>query len=369
MRVPKRYVAISTLILVVAPQPGCLERKERITVMPDGRVRMMLRYEGDPGDFDNGDAMPSKMTGWDTLRTQEGEGEDESVLLVSEQTFDAGAALPETYAASNDPDQDLYLRFPTALTIQRRADGTYYHFSRRYPGRRWAYVQYWQDLIFQGEDQRTTDQPAKELTREERLELIKKFAAVEAFKQVEFAKEALDHCAPDVPQMPRTLLRQKLLHVFRADPILSDTPSPHLLENGTYLKNLVARCDPLSERERNDCYDAEAQKVLAMSHDALVQSLRDDAGFDDAAVATFDRAFARAKLRYKITEALGGHRFDICVTMPGRIVAHNADKVTDTPESPTGDNRVCWEMEGKAVRDREVEMFVSSFVPTQHPDQ
>lgn len=369
MRVSKRCVAISTLVLVVASQSGCLERKERITVMPDGRVRMMLRYEGDPGDFVGGDAMPSEATGWETQKTQEGEGDDESVLLVSTQTFEAGAALPETYAAPGDPDQDLYLKFPTTLKIERKDAGTYYHFSRRYLARRWAHVQYWQDLVLEGEGQDSSELAAKDLTPDARIEIIKKFAAVEVFKQAELAREALAHCAPDLPQMRRSMARQKLLHVFRADPILSGTPTPNLLENGTYLKNLVSRCDPLPEDDRNACYDAEAEKVLSMSHDAMVQSLRDDAGFDEEAVAAFDRALDRAKRRYEITEVLGGHQFEICVTMPGRIVTHNADKVTDASEGPTGDNCVCWQMEGKAVRDREAEMLLTSFVPAPKPEK
>lgn len=369
MLTSKCLVTSVTLSLITAPLSGCLERKETIRVTPDGRVRISLKYEGAPADFEGGDAMPSDDGGWDPFITREGAGDDESMVLVSARSFDANAVLPSSYASEDDADKDLYLQFPTTLTVERDASGTYYHFSRRYLPRPWAQVQYWQDLALEGEGSDSIDHGAQDMTLDARIEIIKKFAAIEMFKQSEYAREALNQCAPDLGQRPRALARQCLMHVFSADPVLGDRPTPNLMENGTYLKKLVSRCDPLTEDERNQCYETEADRVLAVAYDAMVQSLRTDAEFSDADVRAFDRAFARAKRRHEITEAIGAHQFEICVTMPGRIVAHNAYDASGVQSDDGAFNRVCWEMEGKAVHDREVEMLVTSFVPASPSDE
>lgn len=364
MNALRRQFAIGCTALVSLPLAGCLERKETITITPDGRVKMAIQYKGDPADFEGGDAMPSEAT-MDrvTVRREVDNDGDEQVILEAERSFEPGETLLDSFAVTGDPDADLYLRFPTSLTIERGDGGTYYHFARTYEARPWAYVQYWQDFIMQGNTQKLAEKPVEELTHGDRVELIRAFAGIEAFKQVEFAKAALAECAPGLPQHQWLMARQNLLHVFAADGMLPDKQTLDLFGHGDYLDSLVARCDALPNGERDACYDQEAERVLSLSYEALVQSLRDNAGFKDADVAVFDLAYERAKRRYEITNMLGGHHFDVCVKMPGRIVAHNADDVKDLDEETGIGTEACWGMEGKGVRDRQFEMMVTSFVP------
>jgi len=364
MNALKRQLAIGCTTLVSLPLAGCLERKETITVTQDGRVKMEFKYKGDPADFEGGDAMPSEAV-MDRIainREVNNDG-DEEVNLEAERSFEPGEMLLDSFAVAGGPDGDLYLRFPTSLTMERRDGGTYYHFARTYEARPWAYVQYWQDFIMQGDTQKLADKPVEELTLDERVELIRSFAGIEAFKQVEFAKAALAECAPGLPQHHWLMARQNLLHVFAADGMLPDKRTLDLFGHGDYLDSLVARCDALADGERDACYEQEAERVLSLSYQALVQSLRDNAGFKDADVAAFDRAYVRAQRRYEITNLLGGHHFEVCVKMPGRIIAHNADDVEDLDEETGIGTEACWGMEGKGVRDRQFEMMVTSFVP------
>ena len=73
-------------------------------------------------------------------------------------------------------------------------------------------------------------------------------------------------------------------------------------------------------------------------------------------MAEFNKAYERAKLSHAITEQVGGHLFQVEVEMPGRIVAHNADKV-DSDNGPA-----VWEFSGEAFRDRPWEIMITSRV-------
>ncbi len=364
MNALKRQLTIGCTALVSLPMAGCVERKESITVTRDGRVSMELRYKGDPSDFESGDAMPSEATGWlvETERETDSEGE-ESITLHAEQEFERGSTLPNTYSDPYDDDADLQLRFPTFLTIERAAGGTYYHFARTYERRPWAQVQYWQDFIMEGDTQKLADKPVEEMTRDDRVALISAFAGIEVTKQVEFAKAALAECAPDLPKHHWLIARQNLLHVFAEDGMLLEKPSLDFLGQENYLDSLMARCDALGNGDHDACYEAEAERVLSISYDAVVQSLRDDAGFRASDVAAFHRSYERARRRHEISNRLGGHHFKVCVEMPGRIIAHNADNRDDPNEDDATEAEVCWEMDGNAIRDRKFDMMVTSFVP------
>ncbi len=60
-----------------------------------------LTYKGEPGDFVDGDAMPSEATGWVVSTARDQEGDRESLTLLGEQSFEPGATLPNTFADSD----------------------------------------------------------------------------------------------------------------------------------------------------------------------------------------------------------------------------------------------------------------------------
>jgi len=351
--------------MTLASGVGCLERKETITVTRDGHVHIKLEYEGDAQEFEGGDAMPTQAVTdtFSSKRKVEDNG-DEVVTVEAGRRFEPGAALPSNFAPPGDPDADLYVQFPTSVSTTRTRNGTYYQFSRTYTARPWAYVNYWQELVLDDEVKSLTGKPVDELTPDERIDLIRDFATVEAMKQVAFAKEALRECAPDLPQRFGLMARQKLLHVFMPDEMLPMETSLNLDEN-EYLEAIVSDCDTRPADQRDACFEAEAEHVLALSLDAFVRSLREDAGFGAGGIAAFRASYDRAKRRYEITSLLGGHGWEVCAELPGSLVAHNGDSVE--LETKGGGCEVCWNFEGKAVRDRDVELMATSFVSTNAP--
>ena len=242
-------------------------------------------------------------------RTEDGKQKTE---LVGKRAFPAGAELPHNYAAAGDRDVDLYLDFPTTVQIEERPDGTYYYFRRVYTPRRWAYVNFWKESIY--EDVKDIAEKApEELKRDECLKLLKAFADIEAAKQLEFAREALQKCDPKLAPEHWLRARQALRNSYET---LVDWDK--LMETYTFQ-------DTKDKDERDLKLQQEAEKVLQASHDALVASLRQDAGYDDAKVAAFEKEYARARKYFEITESHDAHLFGVQVVLPGELIAHNGE--------------------------------------------
>ena len=343
----QRYIIYSLVVLTpILLAVGCVKRKEKITVRQDGAVTVAIDYEGDLGDFDKGDAMPSPASGWKVEREvksevrQEGERKDE-VKLTGERTFKPGEELPGSYAAPKDPNAALFLKFPTTLTRERRKDGEYLHFRRVYAPRDWAYVQLWSDLHLDDNIKKLGEKKPEELTHDERLQLIRAFAGVEAYKQIELAQRALNESDPSSKPDHWLLARAALLKVY---------------EEKVDWDEIVKRYENTPQEDQDDQFERESQRISGEAHQAFVGSLERDAGYDADHLAKFDRAYERAKKFYDITNDLGGHSFGIEVAMPGTIVAHNGDKADE-------DGTVKWEFDGKAFRDRPYELMVTSRLP------
>ena len=345
----KRLTLLSLLVLIALPAvSGCLKRKEKITVRPDGVVKIRLKYSGSGEDLDSADAMPSAKTGWSVTRTVEKGGEEDKHILTAKRRFDPGEALPSSLATEDDPDADLYLSFPTELTIERRADGVYYRFHRLYMPRKWAYVRYWHDRFVNDEIEELGKKSAEDLSHKERVEILKAFADIAAFEQVEFARAAVVAAHPDLPPEQWLSARSGLIQVYR----------------DIDYDDFVARYQAVPEKERDAEFEKESDEIVAEAYQALIASLRSQAGYDDARLAAFEKAYAREKRLYDITDELGGHQFSVKIKMPGEVIAHNADRWHDEDEG-----YLVWEFNGDAFRDRPFELRVTSRLPADATEE
>lgn len=336
------YGTITMMTLLAGT--GCLERKEKIKVRPDGGVTISLKYKGTEEELDSVDAMPSGASGWSvTRKVQENQQEQDPAKIKYElrakRKFAAREELPSSYAAAGDPDADLYLSFPTTVTVERREDGTYYKFRRVYTPRRWAYVSYWEERFFNDEIEKLGEKPTEELTHEEQVKILRAFGLFEAHSQMEFAKAALEKCDPDLSPECWLRVRTALMETFKK----------------LDFDGFVRRYAEIPEDDRPTKFEAEYEEMLSKAHQLTIESLKDVAGYDDAMVAAFEEAYDHEKRYHEITDEQGGHQFKIMLKMPGEVVAHNADR-WDAEEK----DYLVWEFRGDAFRDRPFELMVVS---------
>jgi hypothetical protein len=331
-------------LLVLSVCPSCVEREENLTVGLDGAVAMEVQIKGSEEEITQGDALPSEASGWTVRRSRE---EDKEVL-ESRRSFGPGEALPFSFAAPDDPDADLYLEFPTTVRVEHRPDAVYYYFGRTYEPRRWAYVERWKEFLLDSEFEQLSEKPVEELTFEEQCEIAEAFAAMEAVKQLEFAQEALAESHPDLPREYGLMARRALINVYIQD------------GQGDAIQEVIRSCGDLPDEQRGDCFDRAANGLLDEAYSAYVQTLEQNAAFTPRDVAAFADGYRRAARGYAITEQLGGHNFDISVTMPGTIIAHSGldDDVDVDEEAHT--STVEFEFDGRWFRDNPYELVAVS---------
>jgi len=321
---------------------GCLEREETIRVSRDGSVDMKVVIVGDPEDFATGDALPDQRTGWrvqEELRTKD-DGKEE-LERIAEQRFRAGEPLPDSYADPRGPNYDTALRFPTTLAIERRPDGTYYHFRRVYEGRPNArYVHYQQ--LFDEKLKQFAGKPPETLTDEERRDFVGLLRTVESLKRAEYVAAGAAALEEQWPQHYGLLLRQALLdHFARSDmePLLSLLAQPQSAERDAEIDRL-------------------GREFLGGIPTVLTNQLK-LLRVPPAEVEAFFAAMEEEEARRAVTEDLSDEKWEVHVVMPGEIVAHNATAV---------DGRVAtWLFDGRALMDRDQVLMITSRVAAHAP--
>jgi hypothetical protein len=325
------------LIAVIAG--GCVEREERITIDQEGGVRMQLRFEADSFDeLHGGDAVPTLAGGWVVEERMERDADDEETyFLTAEAMFAPGAKLPANLADPLAHEPGVNLQFPTEVTVERRRDGTYFHFHRTYEPRAWAFNAP-PRVAIEEKLRELEDRDLRGLSLGERRELVGLFVAMETQKYAYFARSAFEDALEDVPQ-------DAYLHVYAAIDGVGDALDVEAIAE------LLAAPQDETQEEALEAY-AKAFEIDTLK--AMKEALRDRAGLGAHQVDAFERRYEWHTRYHGITEELANDTFRIVVELPGEIVGHNGDGIED--------GGVVWEFAGDFVRDRTMELMATSRV-------
>lgn len=325
---------------VVLLVPGCLKRKETIRVARDGSVQMRVELEGDPGDFSKGDVVPAERTGWKTqdeiVTDKDGK---EKQHLVATQRFASGRSLPDSFADPRGPQYGVALMFPTALDIERRSDGTYYHFKRVYESRTHAPYSIHHELLKNELDalKELGGKEPEELTDQDRRRVISVLRTLEALKQVEYVAAGVAALEDQWPQDHGLLLRRATLDHF---------------ENAD-VEQVVELLGEPQTPERDAAIDAFGVELVATARDMLRRKMQ-ELHVPSSQIELFFVAYDEEEARRAVTEDLDDEHWEVRVELPGEIVAHNGTGV---------DGRfVVWEFPGKVMFDRDHVLMVTSRV-------
>ena len=320
-------VVLTTLLTLAAG--GCLEREEKITVEADGGVTIRVELDaGSESELYGGDPVPSVEGGWVV------EVDDDAHRLTAAATFEPERGLPESFATAGDPWAHRYVRFPTRVTREERADGTYYHFHRVYPRRSWARVEAFQrDLDREIEDD-IGEKDFEELTLEEKVSALGALTRFDNRKRVTLARLAFVDVSPDGPQDGWLRLRAGLRGIGDDEDL-----------------EVVASLMQ-DEDQAEGMFESLLARMNADAADVVASTLEDFAGYTETEL---DRFMRRLMWYDRRVEIMQNERFQIDVEMPGRIVGSNADSVDGGTAS--------WKFDASRLGIGDVELMVSSFVP------
>lgn len=326
-------------VVTVLVLGGCLEREERITVSPDGTVHVKVHHESKSrNELYEVDAAPSLEGGWFVEETSAIHDDgDERFRLDAEMVFGPDAVLPTNYAALNDKRADVFLQFPTTLEIEQRSDGLYYHFHRRYVGRKWAGLEILRKKLLDGPLEEFEDRDFEELTRTEKISIMRAFADFEVGKMIHFARRSFLDVSPDLPQ--DFWLR---VHASVSQIKLK-------IDYDEMLELMLIEDDA----ERDEALQLEADRWEDAARLRLRQALEEHAGYGGGRMRAFLDRYDWHLQYHDVSQDLGDDNFKITVVMPGEIIGHNGER--------TG-NEITWNFTGEEIRDRDVELMVTSYI-------
>lgn len=337
------HLVIRTALAVFAASAallatGCLERKETIRIGRDGSVRLLVTIKGEPSDFESGDALPERGGPW-KIEDDRFEAEpDKNEARIRVASFDGrkGEPIPDSFVDERDPNYETSLRFPTTVNVERRADGEYFHFNRRYLARQEARYAIWNEPLKQAIDKFAGKDPA-EMTDEERRELVGTLRASESMKRAEMVMGAVDFMENEHkwPQDYGLRLRRVVLDTYET----------------VNMDEVVTLMGSPAGEDRDRAINAFGAELVEKVADRLHRELRELRISSGDADRFFD-AYAAEEARRSATEDLMDETFRVELELPGEVVAHNATSVED--------GRLIWEFPGKSLADRDHVIMATS---------
>ncbi len=323
----------------IAALSGCLERKETITVEPDGTVTIVATFNADSeGELYDGDAVPSLAAGWFVEESVERNDQENETryLLEAEALFPPDMELPENYAIPGEAAAGVYLQFPTTLLIDERRDGVYYHFRRVYGTRSWAKIETLRELLINERTKDLRDKKPEEMTVDDHKLILRSQADFEVAKLLSFARDVFLEVTPDAPQ-DGWLQVHAVITALAAE-----------IDYERVMK--LAEIEDDEERAK-----AIADEIAGWQESAkkrLQEALREFCGYGGRQMSSFLVRFEDYLRDFEISEDLGDDTFEITVALPGAIVGSNADQVSASSAQ--------WRFSGRRMRDRDVELMATS---------
>lgn len=329
-------LALATALLLA----GCLERKETITVRPDGGVDMEVVYTSEShSELYLGDAVPTLDQGWIVEESVDVDEEGkETFTLRALASFPPDSPLPASYASRRDPAPEQSLQFPTTVTVTEDEHGLRYDFRRIYRPRPWAFLAAPEERLKDGVEKTLNGREIQELSESERLQVLEAAVQGEVLKQRTFARLAFLDVAPDAPQEAWLAMYEAMAEPARSLDLLR-------------IAEMMSR--ELTP-EDEEALDATGERLDAETLAAAQRAMR-EVGLGKTMANEIIERFDYHRRYHEITSDLGDDAFEITVVMPGRIVGHNGDDRSGS--------RVTWKFGGDYVRDRDIELMVTSRVP------
>lgn len=341
-------IALAALAVIAV---GCINRKERITIYPDGSVKFKVKIEGDPQDVRNGDALPTVESGWDVTETIEKQDDGKETLKrTAKLKIAPGRAIPDSYAQKGGRLARTALRFPTTLVMEDRDEGTYYHLKRTYVRRPFNFAHYFEDKYLESEEFKAiVEKAGDELTAAEHAKLAEVLIEIDELQTAAFVERAAARIDPPLAQDVLLQARQAALRVYQSE-------------------DLSGQMIDILKSDRDDAFE-NLENTLRESQDKALSTSLTAAGVHAGSVSEFMDLYALTREAYEITEDLEDETWEVVVEMPGRIVAHNSfetsgDGEEERESAEPGFSIVKWTFSGDALRDRDVVLMATSFVPT-----
>jgi hypothetical protein len=309
---------------------------ETIRIDPDGTTHLKLVFRGDPGDIVEGDAMLNEPGPWSVMDTVELQDDgSEKLVRTANLTIPPGKKLPGQYCPDDSDLSGVVLIMPTSLLVEKRPDGTYYHFKRVYQRRDWARVDYFRREL-QKDLEEVQGVEKANMTPEQREHLASSLVKFEKAKTIALAQAAADTLQPPLQQGQWLMLRQGIAEVY--DRISIERVVELLL---------------MEDEQAGAEIKRQVDEVSVQIHHVMSQMLS-KSDVTGSLSQRFAEQFETERRRHAISEDLQDETWEVSLQLPGRLVGHNGNSVKES--------MVKWEFGGNALCDRDQVLMATSVV-------
>jgi hypothetical protein len=335
------YVIISMLVSLLLS--ACLERTEEITVRPDGSTEIRAEFSGNAGSFGPPISLPAEPE-WEIVQRQVDSSTqpEPKITLQAKKVIPYGEPFPETFAARDYGYRDLALRFPTSLRRWTEGNRTYYEFTRTYKARTFdAFNVSEMDPFWDRElEQLVIDSGLLALPEDQRDKYLSDFTFAYIYQHWRFMWESLMGLAREGLVDPE---RSTATYTSAADHLDSTLTEDVML-------GIIREEDEETMQESLDSLDNAIRAQLRSIVAAALESGKTEA------MKRYDELYDRARVDYRITEALSGHEFSVHLFMPGTIIETNGLVEIDEPSG------VIWWFKGDELHDADLTLRAVSVV-------
>ncbi len=337
-------MTLAGLIVLCAWLGACVERKERLTISPDGSVLWQVQHRADTlDDLLNGDAVPTPGGLWIVSQQQQRDEEGRVThILNAETAFARGRALPRGFGSQREIEDGACMVFPTKINFERRADAIYVHFARRYEPRAWRHIEALREQHITNFVGGLNEDPAT-WSPVQRMNVTQALVRFEIEKHLALVRAAWNEALANEPQ-------DRWLAI--ADDVRSLTLTIDFVRLSSLLEPPE---DEIARMGLDDAIKLEGRQ-LQQSIIARVGEAAQQAGLDGSKSASLLAGYELQRRILEVTEDLGDDTFEIEVEMPGTIVASNANEL----EGSVSGNLVTWKFKGEQVRDNAIELLATS---------
>lgn len=342
---PFRIVMSLAVMAAMVGLPACVERREHMVISPDGSILWQVRMRSDSlDDLLKGDAVPTPGGLWIVHQEEERDADGKIThILNAETAFAPRRKMPAGFGTSIELADRTCLSFPTTVIFEKRTDGTYCHFARRYDPRAWREVDALREQHIDPIAESLGVEPAQ-WTPEQRLGVTQAFVRFEVEKEIIFARAAWLEALPSEPQ-------------DRYLAVADDVRGILLTLDYARLSNLLVPAATEMEQEALDqAVKLEGDQLRQSIIAKLTEAAQNKGELDGSQSTAFLAACAKQRRIYEVTEDLNDDGFEIEVEMPGVVVLSNAGEF----ESGTSGNTVTWKFKGEILHDRAIELLATS---------
>lgn len=335
---------LAGFILLCTCLGACVERKERLTISPDGSVLWQVQHRADTlDDLLNGDAVPTPGGLWIVSQQQQRDEEGHVThILNAETAFARGRTLPRGFGSQREIDEGTCTVFPTTITFERRSDATYVHFARRYEPRAWRYIEALREQHITSFVGGLHEDPAT-WSPVQRMNVTQALVRFEIERHLALARLAWIEALPNEPHDRWLAIAD---HVRALTLTLDFVRLSSLLEPPE---------DEMARLALDESIKIEGRQLQQMII-ARVGEAAQQTGLDASKSAAWLSGYQLQRRILEVTEDLGDDSFEIEVEMPGTIIASNASDL----EGSVSGNLVTWKFKGEQLRDNAIELLATS---------